>query len=64
MSLNFSDRIRWPEEWEKKSLAEVKAFLRKIKNGHCDLSEREADFLLAIAEKYNAWVSSKAQRNS
>jgi hypothetical protein len=52
-----NDKIRWREEWEKKSVAEVQEFLRSIedKSPH-ELSIREWDFLLLIQEKHTAWA--------
>jgi hypothetical protein len=50
----LSSKIRWPNEWRKKSLHEVQEFLQRIMRSgkaYKDLSERDQDFFDAITEK-------------
>jgi hypothetical protein len=56
---DFSPDIRWPEEWAKKSVADVEEFLQRLaESGQAfnELSERDQDFFNAIHEMYTAWA--------
>jgi hypothetical protein len=56
---DFSRDIRWPEEWAKKSVAEVDEFLQRLpESGKAfnELSERDQEVFNAIHEMYTAWA--------